>query len=99
SDTMRLTVWPITGPILSGPHQQPFICQTEAFEVVTGERLGAPLDANCSVPTRIDYVYRSTAEDAFLPFPLNGQRPSDIASVTTIDGTTVPFIVRVETGT
>ena len=99
SDTMRLTVWPITGPIISGPHQQPFICQTEMFELVTGDLLGAPLDTDCSVPTRIDYVYHSSSEGPFRPFPVNGPRPTDISNVTTLDGVTVPFIVRVETGT
>ena len=44
----RLTVvnHPITGPVFSGPHEQPFVCETEAAG------LGAPLDADCSVATR-----------------------------------------------
>jgi hypothetical protein len=44
----RLTVinHPITGPIFSGPHEQPFVCETEAAG------LGAPLDADCSIATR-----------------------------------------------
>ena len=37
---------PITGPVFSGPHEQPFVCETEAAG------LGAPLDADCSVATR-----------------------------------------------
>ena len=92
-----LTSYPITGPMISGPHEQPFLCQTEAFELVTGESLGAPLDEHCSVETRVDYVYRSTdGEYKRLP---GGARPTDLDTTTTTDGHTVPFIVRVQTGT
>jgi hypothetical protein len=45
----RLTVvnHPITGPVFSGPHEQPFVCETEAAG------LGAPLDDDCSIATRV----------------------------------------------
>jgi uncharacterized tannase-like protein DUF6351 len=48
ADRDRLTVinHPITGPVFSGPHEQPFVCETETAG------LGAPLDADCSVATR-----------------------------------------------
>ena len=93
----ELTSYPITGPLISGPHEQPFHCQTEEFELVTGDDLGAPSDERCSVETRIDYVYRSTdGEYKTLP---DGARPADLATTTTTDGHTVPFIVRVQTGT
>ena len=52
---LELTNHPISGPVFSGPHQTPFVCQTEAAG------LGAPLDANCSAETVVTYVYRSTA--------------------------------------
>jgi Tannase-like family of unknown function (DUF6351) len=44
----RLTVinHPITGPVFSGPHEQPFVCETETAG------LGAPLDDDCSIATR-----------------------------------------------
>src|SRR5690606_3380835 len=61
--------------------------------------LGAPSDSACSVPTRVDYVYRSTTDGEFHPYPGEGDAPSDVASATTLDGVTVPFVVRVETGT
>ena len=32
--------------MFSGPHEQPFVCETEAAG------LGAPLDADCSIATR-----------------------------------------------
>ena len=54
----KLTVinHPITGPIFSGPQEQPFVCMTNQFKLQSGGTLGAPLDANCSVATRIDYA-------------------------------------------
>ena len=59
----RLTVvnHPIVGPVFAGPHEQPFICETGSFTLQSGEMLGKPLDANCSIKTRVDYYYRSTA--------------------------------------
>ena len=44
--TLELTNWPLSGPIISGPHEQPFFCQTEEFDVaggVLGETLGPAL--------------------------------------------------------
>lgn len=49
---------PITGPVLYSPHQTPFICETQA------SGLGAPLDADCSAATKVDYFYRSTSAGA-----------------------------------
>ena len=89
---------PIVGPVFSGPHEQPFMCETEQFELPSGEMLGAPLDANCSVASRIDYYYRSTADDELRPLP-ESATPPDLAEVTTLGGATVPYIVRIETGT
>lgn len=99
---LDVTNYPIAGPMISGPHESPFHCQTEEFELVTGERLGAPTDDQCSVETRVDYVYRSSDHDEpFKPLvPLvDDTLPDDLTETTTLDGHTVPFIVRVETGT
>ena len=93
----QLTSYPMTGPMISGPHEQPFHCQTEEFTLVTGVSLGAPLDEHCSIDMRVDYVYRA-ADGAYKPLP-DGARPADLTSTTTTDGHTVPFIVRVQTGT
>ncbi|MEZ5490938.1 MAG: DUF6351 family protein [Gammaproteobacteria bacterium] len=99
--TLDLTNYPISGPIISGPHEQPFYCQTQEFQLVTGETLGRPLDSNCSVETRVDYVYFSTSTDSFLPMPepTGGPLPADVSTVTLPDGHSLPFVVRVETGT
>ncbi|NBE95923.1 hypothetical protein FE391_12285 [Nonomuraea sp. KC401] len=89
---------PVTGPVFSGPHEQPFVCDTEAFTTVTGDKLGPPADENCSITTRVDQVYRTTA-GKFAPLPADQARPADLAWTTTSAGRRVPYIVRVETGT
>ena len=89
---LNVTNYPITGPILSGPHLTPYECRT----VESG--LGQPLDANCSAQQKIEYFYR-TSGNTFRPFDPNGPRPADLVNTTTNDGKTVPYIVRVDSGT
>src|SRR6516162_11565613 len=97
---LTLTNYPITGPILSGPHEQPFYCMTQLFTLPasTTNTLGPALDADCSIATRVDYVYRTTA-GTFQPLPNLTSYPADLAQTTTTEGKTIPYIVRVETGT
>jgi len=97
---MTLTNYPIEGPVISGPQEFPFACTTFDFVPYPGgAALGAPLDSNCSVQRRVNYVYRkTTGEFAALPQPYS-TLPADVASTTTVNGVTVPFIVRLETGT
>jgi hypothetical protein len=83
---------PITGPILSGPHLKPYECRTRE------SGLGEPTDANCSAPTRYDWFYKPAGEGGFKPLADPRQRPADLATTTTIDGKTVPYVVRVESG-
>jgi hypothetical protein len=99
TESLALTNHPIAGPIFSGPHQAPFICETQAFVLpVTGGTLGAPLDSDCSIATRVDYVYRST-NGALKPLANPSVHPADLARTTTTQGVTVNYSVRVETGT
>ena len=98
--SLELTNYPITGPVFSGPWIKPFVCQTDAFKLPDGTTLGTPIDDNCSAKTVVQYVYRTTGDKpTFRPLPSGGAAPVDLANTTTTDGTTVPFIVRVETGT
>ncbi|MGE3958985.1 MAG: DUF6351 family protein [Vicinamibacterales bacterium] len=101
--SLALTNYPITGPVISGPHQQPFICQTDAFTLPDGSTLGPPLDEHCSARTVVQYIYRPrTVDDPARPFrPVTDPTvlPADVAQTTTTTGQTVNFIVRVETGT
>jgi Tannase-like family of unknown function (DUF6351) len=133
---LTLTNHPISGPIFSGPQQQPFVCTTARGRFDGRPVLGQPLvdnqdqvgiavaaedaqggypqdgrgyptaeaqivgwSANCAAETRHGYVYRTTA-GAFrwLDDP-TGPLPADIATTTTMDGETVPFVVRWERGT
>jgi Tannase-like family of unknown function (DUF6351) len=96
---LTLTNYPITGPIISGPHEQPFYCMTQLFTLpASSNTLGQALDTDCSIATRVDYVYRTTA-GTFQPLPGFASYPADLAQTTTTEGKTVPYIVRVETGT
>jgi hypothetical protein len=121
---------PLSGPIFSGPQQQPFVCTTArsglgqpivdnqdsfgipvALEDASGnyprDGRGYPTAAativgwskNCAGNRRFDYQYRTTG-GAFLPLANpNDPLPANIAMTTTLDGQTVPYIVRWERGT
>lgn len=101
SESLILTNYPASGPIISGPHEQPYVCQTAQFETVTGETLGSALDSNCTIPTRVDYVYWSTLDEVFKPLPLEAEvsPPADMGLITVMGQADAPYIVRVETGT
>lgn len=111
---LALTNHPITGPIFSGPQEQPFICTTDKFKLPDGNTLGAPLDASCSAKTVVNYVYKSATPpepaagaargrgarvSPFKPLPSLTALPADVAFTTTSTGRKAPYIVRVETGT
>ncbi|MEX0962679.1 MAG: DUF6351 family protein [Pseudohongiellaceae bacterium] len=99
SESITLTNYPQSGPIISGPQQQPFYCQSEQFETVAGETLGVALDSNCSIATRVDYVYFSDVDEIFKPLPLDGSQPEDLGLISVMGQPDLPYIVRVETGT
>jgi len=97
---ITLTNYRIQGPIISGPHEFPFACTTQNFVPFAGSpALGAPLDSDCSIERRVQYVYRTTANAfALLPQPYTSL-PANLAFTTTVTGATVPYSVRLETGT
>ncbi|MHA2500926.1 MAG: DUF6351 family protein, partial [Candidatus Hodarchaeales archaeon] len=88
-----LTNRPITGPHISGPHQEPFICELEVWDLV------GPLDEDCSAVTDVEYYYMSTDSNSFEILTDPTERPDDLAQTVTIEGKTVDYIVRVERGT
>ena len=97
-----------TGPIFAGPQEKPFNCQTQQFTLPDGSKLSAPLDANCSTKIVVQYLYKSTEPlpagyraGALNLKPLTDLKklPADVAMTTTTAGKTVPYVVRVETGT
>ena len=82
-----LTNHPLGGPVFTGPQLQPWKCEPGAR------------DAKCDKPPTYTYVYESTdkSKSGLQPYdPKNP--PNDVATTTTENGQTVPFIVRVETG-
>ena len=108
---LAVTNYPRSGPIFSGPHQEPYFClselapdadgQVRGFVIGNGETLRPTgQDENCSLPTRIDYVYFSSADAGeFKALGDVDARPADLAMTTTLGGEQVPYIVRLETGT
>ncbi len=103
--SLRLVNYPITGPIVSGPHEQvgpqkrPFICQTDTFQLPDGSTLGPAKDADCSADTKVTYVYLPQGKTAFAPMTDTTRLPGDVAMTTTLTGQTVPYVVRIETST
>jgi hypothetical protein len=72
---------------------------TQLFKLpASTQTLGPTTDPDCSIPTRVDYVYRTTG-GVFQPLPNPTSYPADLAQTTTSEGKSVPYIVRVETGT
>jgi hypothetical protein len=100
---LNLVNYPIEGPVFSGPHEQPFICATQSFNLPAGlGNLGPTSDPNCHIPRRVDYLYKSTANtgNSFTQWPAGATAyPSDLVYTTTTLGKTVPYIIRLETGT
>jgi hypothetical protein len=100
---------PLSGPIFSGPHQEPFLCQTES------NGLGPATDTDCSARTIVQYYYKSTEPvevdryapvppapnlaPGFKPYDPSIPPPADVAETVTSDEQTVPYIVRREVGT
>lgn len=86
--------YPQGGPVFSGPQLQPWVCKT----IEAG--LGAATDAQCNAPARFQFFYMSVASGTFKTYdPNTPPAAGDIANTTTDHGVTVPYVVRLETGT
>jgi hypothetical protein len=94
---LAITAYPLGGPIFSGPHQNPFICQTAGFALPDNSSLGSPTDADCNVAPRVNYLYLPAGTAVLVPLPSLTALPANIATTTTSAGVTMPFVVRVET--
>ena len=67
---ITLTNYRIQGPIISGPQEFPFACTTQNFVPFPGSpALGAPLDSDCSIERRVQYVYRTTRQHVRVASP------------------------------
>jgi hypothetical protein len=98
--SVTLVNHPIEGPLFSGPHEQPFACATQSFNLPAAlGNLGATSDPNCHIPTRVDYIYRTTT-GVLAQWPAGATAyPANMATATTTQGKTVPYVLRMETGT
>lgn len=99
SARLALTAYPVTGPVISGPHEEPFVCGYATFTRMGGQVLKSLDDGKCSVETRVDYYYRTTGgtNTRFVPESITAY-PANIAYLT-INGKQVPYVVRLESGT
>jgi len=89
---ITITNYPKGGPIFSGEQIQPWLCTT------ADNGLGPAQDAQCNAPTTYGFFYMPTSGVGFQPYdPANA--PADVATTTTDQGNTVPYIIRQETGT
>jgi hypothetical protein len=93
--SQTLTNHPVTGPMFSGPQQDPFLCSSDSHR--GNAELGPALDEDCSVDRVVSFKYRTTA-GAWVDYT-PGSSPGDMATTTTMDGQTVDYIVRWERGT
>lgn len=85
--TVTIVDHPQGGPVISGPQLHPWKCEQGA------------VDAKCDKPATYVYYYKSTDTSKQALQPYDPKNPAkDVATTTTADGVTVPFIVRVETG-
>ena len=80
----------VTGPILSGPHLEPWVCET----LEAG--LGPASDANCTVEPVTTWSYVTSA-GAVVSLDAGDPVPAD-ASTVEVGGTTWPMVIRTERG-
>ncbi|ROH91080.1 hypothetical protein ED208_08940 [Stagnimonas aquatica] len=79
---------PAGGPVFSGPQLMPWLC-----------RNSGAVDAQCNQPVEYRYAYKSSNPlKAGMQTYDPGNPPTDVAQITTENGLTLPFIVRIETG-
>jgi hypothetical protein len=86
---MELDVHSLQGPVITGPHQQPFVCQTE------DAGLGAAKGPNCLAKTRIHWWYKDQEGNFHRLAHPRAPYPSSVAT-TMSHGKQVPFVLRVE---
>jgi hypothetical protein len=92
SAQITITNHPRGGPVFAGPQVQPWACTTEQ------NGLGPAQDAQCNAPTTYSYRYKSSLTGQFAAYDPSNP-PLDVATTTTDQGATVPYVVRVERGT
>jgi hypothetical protein len=88
SATATIINRPNGGPIIAGPQLQPWTCNN------ANKR-----DDHCNQPPEYSYLYKSTDPTKTALQPYDPANPAtDVATTTTENGMTLPFIVRQELG-
>jgi hypothetical protein len=75
------------GPVLGGPQSEPWVCGNAGHT-----------DARCSAPPTYEYKYMSSLTGQFEAYDPSNPPVAGVATTTTDNGTTVPYIIRIETG-
>ncbi|HUA73875.1 MAG TPA: DUF6351 family protein [Solirubrobacteraceae bacterium] len=83
---LTLTDHPQGGPLFAGPQVQPWTCPAGA------------LDSQCNRPATYAYKYKSTNPEKTKLQPYNPESPPEDVATVTVNGHTVPYIIRTETG-
>lgn len=91
STALEVDNHPVSGPVISGPHQEPFFCRSE------DAGLGPALDENCRFEPVVQWFARLASQNFVeLDDPYSGYPPGTLGTQTA-DGRSVPWVVRVET--
>jgi Tannase-like family of unknown function (DUF6351) len=89
---ITITNHPSGGPVFAGPQVQPWICKTVAG-------FPAPTDAQCDAAPAYSYAYMDAGTHTFKAYDPSSPPPAaSIATTTTDQSVTVPYIVRLERG-
>ncbi len=96
-DELTLVNNPLQGPIFSGPHQTPFLCSSTSNSAGMGLP-PIPQSPTCETPTVVSFVYVNAANEFLAYDPAAPPPAGSIRQTTTIDGKTVPMILRWERG-
>jgi hypothetical protein len=92
---LTITNHPSGGPVFAGPQVQPWVCET----FTTAPVFPAPTNDQCDAAPTFTYSYMDTGTHTFQAYdPASPPAASQIATTTTDQGVTVPYIVRSERG-
>jgi len=78
---ITITDHPLGGPVFAGPQPEPWTCEAGA------------IDKKCDKPTTYSYLYEPSGGNSLKAYN-PASPPSNVATTTTDNGVTVPFIVR-----
>lgn len=93
---LALTAYPASGPVFSGPHQSPFVCEYTSFTRLGGGVFTPENDGKCGVKKLVSYFYVTTA-NARSGYTPPAAYPANMSYIT-VNGKTVPYLMRLESG-